>query len=130
MTIKEVSEMYDISQDTLRYYERIGMIPPVTRSAGGLRNYSPEDIKWVELAKCMRSAGLPVGVLVEYVRLFRAGDSTIGDRLSLLSAQRESLLEQRRQIDETLMRLERKIERYTEALETGVLSWEREENNG
>ena len=60
MTIKEVSEQYEISQDTLRYYERVGMIPPVTRTAGGIRNYTAEDLRWVELAKCMRSAGLPV----------------------------------------------------------------------
>ena len=57
MTIKEVSEKYGISQDTLRYYERVGMIPPVTRTAGGIRDYKEKDLAWVELAKCMRSAG-------------------------------------------------------------------------
>ena len=54
MTIKEVSEKYGISQDTLRYYERVGMIPPVTRTAGGIRDYKEKDLAWVELAKCMR----------------------------------------------------------------------------
>lgn len=76
MTIKEVSELYDISQDTLRYYERIGMIPPVTRTPSGIRDYQESDLGWVELAKCMRSAGLPVEALIEYVRLTQEGDAT------------------------------------------------------
>lgn len=123
MTIKEVSEKYEISQDTLRYYERVGMIPTVTRTAGGIRNYSEEDLRWVGLAKCMRSAGLPVEAMIEYVRLFQEGDSTIPARLQLLVDQREALLEQRRQIDATLNRLNYKISRYEEAVQTGVLRW-------
>lgn len=123
MTIREVSEKFGITQDTLRYYERAGMIPPVTRTAAGIRDYSEEDLKWVELAKCMRSAGLPVDTLAEYVRLFREGDHTIPDRLALLQAQRRALLDQQRQIGETLARLEYKISRYENALETGTLDW-------
>ena len=84
MTIKEVSEKYGISQDTLRYYERVGMIPPVTRTAGGIRDYKEKDLAWVELAKCMRSAGLPVEAMIEYVRLTQEGDATIPARLQLL----------------------------------------------
>ena len=57
MTIKEVSEKYGISSDTLRYYERVGMIPPVERTEGGIRNYGEDDIKWVELVLCMRNRG-------------------------------------------------------------------------
>lgn len=126
MTIKEVSEKYAITQDTLRYYERVGMIPPVTRTAGGIRNFTEEDLKWVELAKCMRSAGLPVGAMIEYVRLFQEGDATIPARLQLLVDQRKALLEQRRQIDITLKRLAYKIKRYEEAAKTGVLCWDKE----
>lgn len=124
MTIKEVSEQYGISQDTLRYYERVGMIPPVTRTEGGIRNYTEEDLRWVGLAKCMRSAGLPVEAMIEYVRLFQKGDATIPARLQLLIDQREVLLEQRKQIDETLNLLDYKISRYEKAVQTGVLSWE------
>lgn len=126
MTIREVSERYGISQDTLRYYERVGLIPPVSRTAGGIRNYTEEDLRWVELAKCMRSAGLPVEAIIEYVRLFHEGDSTIPDRLQLLSDQREALLKQRREIDATLNRLNYKISRYEEAVKTGVLRWDAE----
>lgn len=88
MTIKEVSEKYGISSDTLRYYERVGMIPPVERTEGGIRNYGEDDIKWVELVLCMRSAGLPIEAIIEYVRLSRLGDSTFKARLELLSEQR------------------------------------------
>lgn len=123
MTIKEVSEKYGITQDTLRYYERVGMIPPVSRTASGIRNYSEEDLRWVELAKCMRSAGITVEAMIEYVRLFREGDSTIAVRLQLLLSQKKALLEQRRQIDNTLKRLDFKIQRYEEAVQTGVLDW-------
>lgn len=126
MTIKEVSEKYDITQDTLRYYERVGMIPPVTRTAGGIRDYQETDLEWVGLAKCMRSAGLPVEAMIEYVRLSQEGDDTIPDRLKLLVKQRAILLEQRKQIDATLERLNYKIERYEEAVKTGNLVWEKE----
>lgn len=124
MTIKEVSKKYEISQDTLRYYERVGMIPPVTRTASGIRDYQESDLGWVELAKCMRSAGLPVEAMIEYVKLTQEGDATIPARLQLLKEQRESLLEQKEKINATLERLNYKIGRYELAAETGVLTWE------
>ena len=80
MTIKEVSEKYDIPADTLRYYERVGMIPPVTRTGGGIRDYQDTDIGWVLLAKCMRAAGLPVEVMIEYLKLYQQGSATISAR--------------------------------------------------
>ena len=128
MTIKEVSEKYGISQDTLRYYERVGMIPPVTRTAGGIGDYKEKDLAWVELAKCKRSAGLPVEAMIEYVRLTQEGDATIPARLQLLKEQREALLEQRAKIDSTLERLNYKIGRYEITVDTGILTWEKEQN--
>ena len=104
MTIKEVSEKYDISQDTLRYYERVGLIPPVSRTAGGIRNYNESDLGWVEHAICMRSAGVPIEALIEYVRLYQMGDSTIEARCQLLQEQLEALEEQKKQIEETMER--------------------------
>lgn len=124
MTITEVSKKYDITADTLRYYERVGMIPPVTRTASGIRDYQQKDLNWVELAKCMRSAGLPVEAMIEYVKLFQDGDSTIPARLQLLIEQREALLQQRKQIEETLERLNYKISRYEVAVKTGKLTWD------
>lgn len=124
LTIKEVSEKYDIPSETLRYYERVGVIPPVTRTAGGIRDYSDTDIQWGENAKCMRAAGLLIEVIIEYLRLFREGDSTIKARLDLLSEQREILLKQYKQLEETINRLDYKISKYQEALQTGKLNWD------
>lgn len=127
MNIKEVSKKYKISQDTLRYYERVGMIPPVTRTSGGIRDYQETDLGWVQLAICMRSAGLPVEGMIEYVKLFQQGDETILARLQLLQDQRETLIEQRKQIDTTIERLNYKISVYEVAVETGELSWDKSE---
>ncbi len=124
MTIGEASEKFSISQDTLRYYERVGMIPPVTRTASGIRDYQEDDLAWVELAICMRSAGLPVEAMIEYVKLTQEGNSTIPARLQLLKEQREELLKQKKKIEATLERLSYKIGRYEIAAETGILSWE------
>lgn len=124
MTIKEVAEKYDITADTLRYYERVGMIPKVTRKANGIRDYQEEDLGWVELAICMRSAGLPIEVMIEYVKLYKEGDDTIPARLELLQEQMNSLQEQKAQIETTMKRLAYKISKYEEAVETGILKWE------
>lgn len=126
MTIKEVSEVLNISQDTLRYYEKIGVIPVVKRTTGGIRNYQEEDIGWIQLVTCMRNAGLPIKVMIDYLNLYQQGDSTIQARYNLLTEQREKLLEQRKQIDETLEKLNYKIARYEVAVETGKLTWDKE----
>ena len=129
VTIKEVAEKYHISQDTLRYYERVKMIPKVTRTSGGIRDYQEEDLKWVELAICMRNAGLPIEVMIEYVKLFQQGDNTIPARLELLNNQMDVLRFQKNQIEETMDRLSYKISRYEKALKTGKLIWDKGENN-
>ncbi|MDR1249434.1 MAG: MerR family transcriptional regulator, partial [Treponema sp.] len=76
MTIAEVAEQYGLSTDTLRYYERVGLIPPVRRGKGGIRDYSDKDIEWVGFIKCMRIANIPIEVLKEYVNLFKKGEDT------------------------------------------------------
>ena len=124
MTIKEVAEKYDISADTLRYYERVGMIPKVTRRPNGIRDYQESDLGWVELAICMRSAGLPIEVMIEYVKLYKEGDNTIPARLELLQEQMNALKEQKAQIESTVERLAYKISKYEEAMETAVLVWD------
>lgn len=127
MTIKEVCKKYDITPDTLRYYERVGVIPEVARTAGGIRNYSEEDMKWVENAICMRSAGVPVEMIVEYVRLYRMGDDTIEDRCNLLKKAKAEVEAVKKKYDDELKRLSYKISKYEEAMQTGVLNWDDEE---
>lgn len=124
LTIKEVSKKYGIPADTLRYYEKVGVIPPVTRTSGGIRNYCESDISWVENAICMRSAGLSIEFLIEYQRLYNEGDSTFKARLDLLSEQRNLLLIQKQQLEETLNKLDYKISKYETAIQTGKLVWD------
>lgn len=116
MTITEVSEKYDLSQDTLRYYERIGLIPSVNRKKSGVRDYTEEDCRWVEFIKCMRSAGLPIEVLIEYVVLFQKGDEAIEARKELLTEQRKLLMIRMEDMQKTLERLDYKIESYDQAV--------------
>lgn len=116
MTITEVSGKYDLSQDTLRYYERIGLIPNVNRNKSGIRDYTEEDCRWVEFIKCMRNAGLPIEILIEYVGLFQQGDETIEARKELLNEQRKQLVVKMEDMKKTLERLNYKIERYEQSV--------------
>lgn len=116
MKITEVSEKFDIPQDTLRYYERIGLIPHVNRNKSGIREYTEEDCKWVEFIKCMRGAGLPIEVLIEYVGLFQQGDETIEARKELFIEQRKQLLARMEDMKKTLERLDYKILVYEQAI--------------
>jgi len=125
MTIKEVCDKYGITADTLRYYEKVGVIPTVTRTGGGIRNFTDEDIKWVENAICMRNAGLSVELLAEYVRLFREGDETIEARRNLLIEAREEIEIQLKKYQETMDKLNYKISRYELAMKTSVLTWDK-----
>ena len=116
MKIAEVSQQYGISSDTLRYYERIGLIPPVTRNESGIRDYNELDVRRVEFVKCMRSAGLPIEVLIEYIGLVQQGDQTIEARKDILVEQRELLIARMEQMQKTLDILNHKIEMYEKAV--------------
>ena len=124
MTIKEVCEKFGITPDTLRYYERVGVIPEVRRTKAGIRDFSEEDINWVENAVCMRSAGVLIEMLIEYVRLFKLGDSTIEARKNLLVEARVEVQKQLDKFQSTMDRLNYKISRYEDAVKTGILVWD------
>lgn len=127
MTIKEVSEKFGITQDTLRYYERAGIIPKISRTPGGARDYQPEDLDWVAHVVCLRSAGMPVESLVKYLELSQRGDGTFPERLELLKEQKENLKRQQQILKDAMDRLDYKIARYEAAVRTGTLSWECDE---
>lgn len=112
MTIAEVSRLYDLTPDTLRYYERVGLIPYVARTPGGIRDYGDMDCRWIKFIKCLRGAGLPVEILIEYVYLFGQGDATRDARKALLIEQRRLLADRIEEMRATLDKLDIKIERY------------------
>ena len=116
MKIGEVSQRYEVSIDTLRYYERIGLIPAVQRNGGGVREYSELDVRRVEFIKCMRSAGLPIETLIEYVGLVQQGDQTLDARKEILKEQRELLAAKMKEMQATLDLLDYKISVYEDTL--------------
>jgi len=118
MKIAEVSERYGLSSDTLRYYERIGLLQPVNRNENGIRDYNEADIRRVDFIKCMRTAGLPIEVLIEYVGLVQQGDATIEARKEILKEQRELLSAKMEEMQKTLDLLDHKIEVYENAVLT------------
>ena len=118
MKIAEVSEQYGMSADTLRYYERVGLIPPVHRIQSGIRDYNELDLQRVEFIKCMRSAGLPVEVLIEYMGLVQQGDKTIEARKEILKEQRNLVAERIKEMQKTLELLNHKIQVYENAILT------------
>lgn len=131
MTIAEVSKKYDISQDTLRYYERIGLIPAVPRTKGGIRDYDEVSCGWIEMMKCMRSAGVQIEALIEYVALFQQGDETLEARKAILIDQREQLKLRMAQMQASLDRLNGKIEHYEQIMvdtEKSCAEWKKKEN--
>lgn len=114
MTISEVSKKYNLTADTIRYYERIGLIPPVHRNSSGNRDFLEEDCNWVEFIKCMRNAGLSIEALIDYVAMFQKGNETVKSRKNLLIEQRELLVERIESMKATLERLDMKIDGYEE----------------
>jgi MerR family transcriptional regulator, aldehyde-responsive regulator len=116
MKIAEVSEQFGLSIDTLRYYERVGLIPPVHRNDNGIRVYNELDLRRVDFIKCMRSAGLPIEVLIDYVALVQKGDKTIAARKEILIEQRDLLLARMQGMQKTLDILNHKIEAYENAV--------------
>ena len=115
MTIKEVSEKYELTPDTLRYYEKIGLINNVPRS-NGIRNYDEKSCKRIEFIKCMRSAGVQIDILLKYMKLLDLGKSTVMLRKDLLEEQRKKLLEHKNDIEKTIERLNYKIDIYNEII--------------
>lgn len=120
-----MSEKYAITIDTLRYYERIGLLPKVQRNNSGYRVYSEYDENWIFYIKSMRDAGMSIETLIEYVTLFQQGIQTIPTRKELLLEQRKELAERIASMQEVLDRLDKKIDGY----EQRVVKYEKNELN-
>ena len=112
MKIAEVSKRYDISADTLRYYERVGLLRNVARNASGIREYNETNCNAVEFVKCMRGAGVSIEALIEYMDLFEEGEHTAAARKTLLEEQRELVRSRIADLQAGLYRLDYKIAHY------------------
>lgn len=116
MRIAEVSKQFDISADTLRYYERIGLLPHVHRNESGIRDYDETDLARVKFVKCMRGANVSIEALIEYMQLFEEGDSTLAARKAILEEQREAVRERMAEMQAGLDRLGYKIAHYEDLI--------------
>ncbi len=112
MTIAEVAKRYGITADTLRYYERIGLISRVPRNKNGIRDYDENSCKRIEFLICMRNAGVEIETLIKYISLLEAGKGTVNERKELLENQRKKLLLKQKNINETIDKLNDKIKIY------------------
>ncbi len=119
MKIAEVSKTYGLSADTLRYYERIGLLPGVARTASGIRDYTEQDCARVQFVKCMRGANVSIEALIEYMKLFEEGDATIAARKALLEEQRDIVQERIAEMQAGLDRLNYKIDNYEKIMLEG-----------
>ncbi|MCX3288561.1 MerR family transcriptional regulator [Streptomyces sp. NEAU-H22] len=114
-TISEVVAFTGLTAHTLRWYERIGLMPHVDRSHTGQRRYTNRDLDWLDLVGKLRLTGMPVADMVRYAELVREGDHTYGERFELLQTTREDVLARIDELRGTLAVLDRKISFYADA---------------
>lgn len=93
MTIREIAAKTNMSTDNLRYYERIGLLPPVPRNAAGIRNYDEYFVNFINFIKKLKASGMSLEHIIDYIRLAEMGDATIQERKKLLAEAREMLLD-------------------------------------
>lgn len=115
-TISEVAGYTGLSVHTLRWYERIGLMPHIDRSHTGQRRYADRDLDWLDFVALLRLTGMPVAGMVRYAGLVREGDHTSAGRLDLLVAHREEVRRRIAELGDTLGVLDFKIELYADAV--------------
>ncbi|MFC5720084.1 MerR family transcriptional regulator [Streptomyces gamaensis] len=114
-TISEVAAVTGLSAHTLRWYERIGLMPHVDRSHTGQRRYTDRDLDWLDLVGRLRLTGMPVADMVRYAQLVREGEHTLAEREELLSAHRDDVRRRLAELQSTLDVLDYKIDNYAAA---------------
>jgi DNA-binding transcriptional MerR regulator len=111
-TIRDAAGLTGVSAHTLRYYERIGLLPPIGRGTGGHRRYTDSDLGAVRFLTMLRATGMPIREMTEFVALTRAGDHTIPWRIEVLERHRDALRFRMADDAEHLAALDRKISIY------------------
>ena len=119
-TIGEMARKLNVAPSTLRYYDKEGLLPFVERSSGGIRMFKDEDMEWLRMLGCLKKAGMPLKEIKSFMDWSRQGDATIGRRLDLLEKQRQSVLDQQKQLEDTLLMLDYKRWYYQTAQAAGT----------
>ncbi len=121
LTPAQMAERSGVSIETLRYYEREGLINAISRTASGHRRYNPDDVMWIEVLRCLRDTGMSIEQLRQYCDLGEQGDHTQPERLHLLQSHREAVLAQIAQMHESLKLIDHKIDFYVQGLSQSEL---------
>ncbi|MGS2640899.1 MerR family transcriptional regulator [Streptosporangium sp. LJ11] len=108
----QVVEETGFSLDTLRYYERIGLLEPIGRNAAGQRRFTQEDVGWLGMIRCLRDTGMPIAEMLRFAEMTRAGDHTVRDRIALLEAHDRRVQEQVENLREKQVAIRNKISYY------------------
>lgn len=119
-TIQRAAAETGLTADTLRYYEKIGILPGIARSESGHRRFSENDIGWIRLVQCLRATGMPIEDLHRYAELMQQGDSTSSERLAILEEHRGRIMADIRELTTSLELVERKIAGYEELRRSAV----------
>src|SRR5689334_11482192 len=109
LTIQEVAQITGLSEYTLRYYERVGLLDPIDRANSGHRRYGAADLEWLQFLIFLRATGMSIRQMQECAELKRGGDATRRERLAFLEAHRQGMQEQRRKLEEYLANIDKKI---------------------
>jgi DNA-binding transcriptional MerR regulator len=117
MTVAEAANETGVSAHTLRYYERAGLLPPVERNGSGHRRFTVEDVEWVVMITRLRSTGMPIRLIREYAELVWAGEGNERERLAILEAHREQVVERLAEIERNLELVDYKIGLYRDRLD-------------
>ncbi|PIO83339.1 MerR family transcriptional regulator [Loigolactobacillus backii] len=116
MNSKKVSEVLGVSVDTLRYYERVGVIPPVKRDKNGYRNYRDKDLNWIFLAKSLRGAGMSIESMIDFASLAQSNEDVTAAQKEVLHEQMEQLDKKFAELEKTRQILKYKIDTYDDHL--------------
>lgn len=115
-SIQDVSKKTGLTAHTLRYYEKEGLIPGVERSQGGFRQYTDEDLERLGLICCLKNTGMSIQEIARFVQLTHEGDHTLEERVELLRAHREQVLERIAEMQKHLEKVTWKLNFFTEKL--------------
>lgn len=116
-TVKQVSEMMNISPHTIRYYDKEALFPYLQRGRNQERLFSDEDLLWVQLVQCLRLTGMPLDDIRHYIDLCKEGDSTIAERHTIMVKQKEKAELEAAAMQERVKLLEQKVEFYQDLLD-------------
>ena len=117
MRISEAATRCGLGVDTIRFYERSGLLPSIERGEDGRRRFSPVDVEWLTLLASLRDTGMPMRTMRHFAGLYRKGDETIPERKQVLLDHAQQLERRRDMLDRCANILAHKLKRYDEIME-------------